>query len=78
MGIGAGVALSLLNNDHPSIVVEEKWRIVTTAPPVTYLPETPFHMDPEACKDYVPLVSTTTIIPLKERVPMPTTTSTVK
>lgn len=69
MGVGFGITAALFLVDHPTIIVETKWKTVTTAPPVTYLPETPFNMDLTTCADYVPTTTTT--------LPVPSTTSTV-
>lgn len=66
LGLGSMGVMLMLYNDHPSIVVEEKWRTITTAPPVTYLPETPFHIDDKViCNLTPPTAVTTTTIKVK-------------
>lgn len=70
LGLGFMFTLILLYTDHPTFIVQDRWRTVTTAPPVTYVPETPFHIDRKViCDPYVPPTTRTTTPPR----PVPTT-----
>jgi len=72
MGVGFAITAALFLVDHPTIIVETKWKTVTTAPPVTYLPETPFNMDLTTCADYVPPTTTTTVTTIPISIPVTT------
>lgn len=76
-GLGLGLVIGLM--DDPAIIVQDRWRVVTTAPPVTYLPETPFHVDPKViCETHYttatikPKITSTTVTTVL--IPSPTTT----
>lgn len=47
LGFGGGTVFMLTEATEPAIVIEEKWRTITTAPPPAYEAETPFHIDPK-------------------------------
>lgn len=66
LGLGWMGSFMMLEGDYPSIVIEDHWHTVTTAPPPVYTPETPFHIDPAVvCPPpqivYVPDTTTTTL-----------------
>ena len=63
LGLGTVVSFVAFLGDHPSIVVETKWKTITTSPPVTYSPETPFHVDPVVICDTTTTTTTSTVPP---------------